>query len=135
MTIFNKAIEHWFADTIGKCFEMSVKENYDSLKYASEFMNSEWGSELLTEERIKEYTSLPYMFEKSKKNLDISEGKTCDPYMMWMYGYLVKYWVGTRNISPKTVWKMLPLDKFDNLFGFYHTQGWDYIINDVEKRC
>lgn len=131
---FSREIEDWFADYIGKCFEMSTKDHYDSVGFAREFLNSTWGSELLLEDRIKEYESLPYMYAKAKKNLNLKKGETYDPYVMWMYGYLVKYWIYKNKTQPDIVWNTLPIDRFENMFGFYHTQGWNYIICDAEKR-
>lgn len=134
MNGFSREIEDWFADYIGKCFEMSTKDNYDSVGFAREFLNSTWGTELLLEDRIKEYESLPYMYAKAKKNLNLETGKTYDPYVMWMYGYLVKYWVYKNKTQPDIIWDILPINRFENMFEFYHTQGWNYIINDAEKR-
>ena len=131
---FNREIQHWFADTIGKCFELSVRDNYDSVDYAGQFMNSSWGHDILTEDRIKEYTSVPYMYSMSKNTLNLQSGSTCDPYVMWMYGYLIKYWVNKDNTDPKDIWKIMPLDRFHDMFGFYHTQGWNYIISDAVRR-
>ena len=131
---FSKEIEHWFADTIGKGFALSVNDNYDSLKYTGEFLNSKWGSDVLTEERLKEYNSLPYMYSRSKNSLQLKQGHTYDRYVLWMYGYLVKYWVNKEKVQPGEIWKILPLNRFDELFGFYHTQGWNYIISDAKKR-
>ena len=31
MYVFSREIEDWFADYIGKCFEMSTKDHYDSV--------------------------------------------------------------------------------------------------------
>ena len=134
MTEFNDKIEHWFADSIGKCFAMSVKDGYDSYMFSKEFLSSDWGSGLLSEKRIREYESVPYMYAKAKKNLELKQGITYEEYLMWMYGYLVKYWVTTKDVTPQEVWEVLPIDKFDKLFLFYHTQGWNYIIKDAYKR-
>ncbi len=131
---FNDSIEHWFADSIGKCFEYSTRDNYDSLCYTGEFLNSDWGRDVLMEDRLKEYTSVPYMYSKSRNALKLEKGETYDPYVMWMYGYLVKYWINKEKISPQRIWKILPVDKFNDLFVFYHTQGWNYIIADAQKR-
>lgn len=134
MTEFNDKIEHWFADSVGKCFELSVRDGLDSYLFAKAFLNSEWGDSLLMERRIKEYESAPYMYAKAKRNLNLETGSTYDSYLMWMYGYLVKHWVTKKDVSSREVWEILPIDKFNNLFLFYHTQGWDYIINDAYKR-
>ena len=49
MTEFNDKIEHWFADSIGKCFAMSVKDGYDSYMFSKEFLSSDWGSGSIAE--------------------------------------------------------------------------------------
>ena len=134
MTEFNDKVESWFADSVGKCFAMSVKDNFDSYQFSKEFLNSPWGDSLLQEKRIKEYESVSYMYAKAKKNLNTPTGTTYDSYLMWMYGYLVKHWVAQKNMSPSEIWETLPVDRFSDLFGFYHTQGWNYIIHDACKR-
>lgn len=52
---------------------------------------------------------------------------------MWFAGYLYKYWMMTRGIDRRKIYRFLPFEKFLNGFAFYHTQDWDYIINDVMK--
>lgn len=54
-----------------------------------------------------------------------------DEFELWFMGYLYKYWTSTRKLSRQEVYKILPFEKFDNMFAFYHTQGWDYVINDA----
>lgn len=86
-------------------------------------MNSSWGSGLRLEKYSREYDSPAYMFAKTKDNLQLRKGQVYDEYVLWMYGYLVKYWVASKKASPKKVWNILPIDTFNDSFEFYYTQG------------
>lgn len=121
------------ADTIGKCFEYSTVKNVDSYFFAEQFLNSKMGTAILKGDFLKPYNSFAYMFGLLQKEVSFCKGETYDPYIMWMYGYLVKYWVDNYNVSPKEIWKILPIDVFKDRFGFYHTQGWNYIIKNATK--
>ena len=134
MSEYCRDIELWFADTVGKCFERTVKDGYDSYKFAKDILNENWGIALLTENVIRAFDSVSYMYDSIKESINLVKGETYDEYLMWMYGYLVKYWVYKEDISPVDIWKLLPIDIFDARFNFYHTQGWDYIIEDAKEK-
>ena len=131
---FSKRLESYFADTVGKCFEVSSEKNIDSYLFAKEFLNGKLGCEILSEDYLKPYNSFLYMFDVFNDDAKITKGIAYDKYIMWMYGYLVKYWVYFKEIKPEDVWKILPIDTFKDLFSFYHTQGWGYIIEDATER-
>ena len=131
---FSEDVEKWFADTIARCFEYSTTKNIDSYQFARDFLNSEDGQIILTDKFVKPYNSFAYMFNILNKELHFAEGETYSPDIMWMYGYLVKYWVYHKNMLPKDIWNILPVDMFRELYPFYHTQGWNYIIEDAIKR-
>lgn len=134
MTKFDNKVENWFCESLGTCFQYSVNEKIDSYMLAEKFLNERWGNNILLEKSLKELESPTYMLDKAILKLDLKRGKTYDEYLMWMYGYLIKYWTGYRNIKPLKIWEILPIDRFNKLFSFYHTQGWDYIIDDSIKR-
>ncbi len=132
-TEFNERIEDWFADAIGKCFSFSAEDNYDSDVFVKEFVNSEYGRSILNERYIKPYENERYMYSKAIEELNLKKGKPYDKYVLWMYGYLLKYWVTYYDDSPSAVYNILPIKTFNKLFGKYHTQGWKYIIEDAKK--
>ena len=56
-----------------------------------------------------------------------------DEYVLWFAGYLYKYWMNTRGTSRRKIYKILPFPRLLATFEFYHTQGWDYVIDDAIK--
>ena len=134
MTIYSDRIVNIFADSTARCFEYSVEKGIESYTFVKEFMNSKIGRNILLELETKPFNSFAYMFDIIQDELHVKQGKTYDSYVMWMYGYLIKYWTAYRDITPEQIWKILPIDMFNNMFGFYHTQGWNYIIDDATDR-
>lgn len=51
---------------------------------------------------------------------------------MWWLGNLYKYYIkqGVHQ-DMKYIYKILPFNRFVANFNFYHTQGWDYVIDDA----
>ena len=134
-SLYGIGIRNWYQETIAYCFEKSAKKGYLSYDFAEKFLNSEWGSNLLLEKKYTIcYESAANMFAHAIKELDVKKGKIYDPYVMWMYGYLVKFWVTNYNITPQKIWEVLPINVFNARFMFYHTQGWHYIIQNAITR-
>ena len=61
------------------------------------------------------------------------KGNNVNDYAMWFLGYLYKYWMKTRGVSRQQIYKILPFERYMASFEFYHTQGWDYVIEDAIK--
>ena len=128
--IYSDEMENYLADSVGNCFQESAKENYDSYNFAKEFLNSNLGESILKGIYYKAYNSFAYMLDICKDELNLKKGETYDSYLMWMYGFLVKFWITHYDIESSEIWKILPIDLFYFKFPFYHTQGWHYIIED-----
>ena len=135
MSDYCRDIELWFSDTVGTCFKWSARDGYDSYRFSKDFLTTDWGISVLTENNIRLFDSVGYMYSYAKDNITFIKGNPYDEYLMWMYGYLVKYWVYMENISPVDIWRILPVDVFDARFNFYHTQGWNYIIGDAKDKA
>lgn len=48
-------------------------------------------------------------------------------------GYLYAYWILTRGSTREEVYRILPFERFIASFEFYHTQGWDFVIDAAIK--
>ena len=59
------------------------------------------------------------------------QGETLDQYVLWFAGYLYKWWIMMYHKKPSQVYKILPIETLEERFDFYHTQGWDFIIQDA----
>lgn len=128
-------IEEWFAETVARCFEYSVKQKRDSYLFAKDLLQSEIGNSVLTEEYLKPFEcDFGYMYGTFNKELSFAEGKTYDPYLMWLYGYVVKHWIGVYEVTPEKVWTILPIDQFKQMFKYYRVKDWKEIIEDATER-
>lgn len=133
MTEYSNRLINIFADSTARCFEYTAKVGIDSYTFAKKFMHSKSGYSMLMELDIKPFNSFRYMLEIVQEEIKVGQGVAYDSYVMWMYGYLIKYWTAYRDITPEQIWKILPVDKFNEMFNFYHTQGWNYIIDDATE--
>ena len=131
----NIGLVRWQAECIADCFKKASLDNLDSKDFVEKFIFTEFGNDILDDNNFRYYYCWTVMYDKFIHNVACKSGGTVlDEYLMWMYGYVIKYWQGTRNFPVKEIYKILPLDKFDRLFDFYHTQSWDYIIEDSIRR-
>ena len=118
---------------IGNVFKLSSENNYDSFDFVNKFIDSDFGFNILVDNYIGWYFSYPFMFDKMVKFIKPNKGTPLNSYLMWFYGYLLKYWITTRKMLPKDVYNMMPLDVFERRFMSYHTQGWEYLIERITK--
>lgn len=134
--ILNKKqkIINYKADLFGKLFELSIKKGYDSEQFISQLMTDDAYKELLNFDDGQDWCDENFLLAKLKRKKDfIMSKKQYAQFDMWFMGYLYKYWMSTYNKKPNEVFKLLPVDKFYNNLGFYHTQGWEKIIKDCSK--
>lgn len=81
----------------------------------------------------KEITN-KYRFMRDKEiTIPLVKGDTEDDYLMWFTGYLYKYWMTTRNLDRRQVYKILPFDKMIKAFDFYHTQDLEYVVEEATR--
>ena len=118
----------------GNLFKRSKFLGYGSKSFIEQIMtldlyddlyNIDWGYDWCDECWLLRQFELIKPFRKGKKFLDDFE--------LWFMGYLYKYWTSTRNVTRQEIYKILPFDKFHRGFAFYHTQDWDFVIDDVKK--
>ena len=119
---------------VANCFIKSAVEGYDSDDFAEQVMTSDYGVMVLTDHRMIEYSDSNFMFEGFTRELSLKKGKHYDTDILELAGYIYKYWVSTRQADPREVYKLAPIQLFANRYGFYHTQDFDYIINDIIDR-
>lgn len=118
--------------TFGGVLANSVKDGYDSRLFVERLMTDKIFIPLLTMRQGQEWCDDAFLYYHIVHNFEgFKKGQTDDPYFLWFIGYTYKYWMITRKMKPIQVYKILDYDKFRNAFPFYHTQDWDFIINDA----
>ena len=121
-------------ETIARCFKKSAIDGYNSFEFLNNFVDSEYGRKILLHNGIKDYYFWGYMYEGLLEEFKLTKGNALDEYVMYSYGYLLKYWLDIHKVEPRLIVKILPLERFNAKFGFYHTQGDEYIIENETER-
>ena len=127
--------ERWFANIIAKLFELSAKRNYDSKQLASAFLtHPQWRSMLLSDNVFYYGTGLTYALDAVVTSANVQKGFSFDSYVMWVYGYLIKWWVYKFPEDIDFIQQIMPLESFDDNFLYWHTQGFNKIVYELHER-
>lgn len=129
---FNPHI-HFRCNMFGNMFKQSLKDGLDSKTFIKDVMTNKNYDFMFITYACQEWSDDAFMYSVIKNKTKCKKGKTLDSYILWFAGYLYRYWMETRNMDRKDIYKILPIEKLLNGFDFYHTQDWDYIINDVSN--
>lgn len=119
------------AKVVGKCFVLSAEQGYDSDDFAKQFLTSEYGIDVLTDKMMIEYSAHTFMLAGFKRALELKKGNFYDRDVLYLAGFLYKYWWSTRETDPRIIYRLAPARLIANRYEFYHTQGFEYIINDI----
>lgn len=119
-------------DILGVAFRRSVtKHKYDSEDFVKKVMTDKKLDWLFAEDNCQEWCDGHFLMSVLDYYENFKQGKCADDYAMWWLGYLYKYWMTTRGTSRREIYKILPFKRFMASYKFYHTQGWDYVIEDA----
>lgn len=121
-------------EIVAYCFLQSGRDGFDSKDFAEKMMNSEYGTMVLEDRRMIEYSDRGFMYEGILRGMTFNKGEVYDGDVLYLAGYLYKYWISTRNAKAQEIYKIAPIELIDRRYGFYHTQDFDYIINDIIDR-
>lgn len=122
------------SEIVAGFFELSAEKGYNSIVVAEQAMNSRHGVETMTAICFKEYSSPLFMLEGYEKYAKLKLGKPIYPRdVMWFAGFLYKYWIITRDMSPQEIYKIAPIQRIYKAFPRLHTQGWEFAIEDLTE--
>ena len=122
-------------DLFGKCFMLCNKKNIDADDLFQKVMTSQWGKSTLNGNRFQEWCCDTFMFEGFVKYLEPKNSPPkYDDFVLWFTGFLYKYWYETHKTKPEDILSLAPVSLINKRFDFYHTQSWDYIIEDLMGR-
>ena len=121
-------------DILGTAFKVSVTHyKYDSKHFVKTIMLDKKLDWLFRIDDCQEWCDGYFLMSVFDHRENFKHGKCADTYLMWWLGYLYKYWMSTRGTSRAEIYKILPFERFVASFEFYHTQGWEYVIEDAIK--
>lgn len=123
-------ILHLKCNIFGRVFELSAADNFDSYEFAKKIMTDKSIAWIYETDDCQDWCDGEFLYSELKSGLDFKKGKTLDTYLLHFAGYLYKYWMNTKGTDRAEIYKILPLQRLEASFGFYHTQGWEYIIED-----
>lgn len=121
-------------NVFGKMLMKSIKDGYDSIQFIKEVMtNQNIAMSVFMCDDSQNWCDATFLYDTIVREMqaDIPKGETWPEYELWFIGYLYKYWINTRKALRKEILAMMPPELFHTRFGFYHTQGWDFIINEA----
>ena len=118
----------------GALFKRSKYLGYSSKEFINQVMTCELYNDLYNLDEGYDWCDECWLLRCFELKKSFIKGKKyIDEFELWFMGYLYKYWTSTRKEKRQEIYKILPFEKFDKSFAFYHTQDWDFIINDVTK--
>lgn len=120
-------------DIFGGLFRWSAVNGLDSLLFIREVMTNPKLENLVYYDEVTEWCDEWFLLGALDRLVPFKKGKVIDDFALWFMGYTYKYWMRTRKTKPKDVYKILPVELFLERFGFYHTQDWEYIVQNALK--
>ena len=134
LEIIRKKDLHRKCKFLGGVFRASASDGYESISFVRKLMTDSQFAFLLTHDQMIEWCDDSFLYHHIIRHYPVFEkGETADPYLLWFAGYLYKYWMNTRNIPPDKIYQILPLERLSAMFAFYHTQDWDFVIEDSTR--
>lgn len=132
--MFPMSFIHIQCKMIAQCFVNSGISGVDSDVFCEQFLTSDYGYSILTDQRMTEYADANFMYEGLERELPLKKGLCYEADILYFAGYLYKYWISTKETDPRAIWKIAPISLIAERYGFYHTQGYDYVIADLIDR-
>jgi hypothetical protein len=117
-------------DIQGRLFE-NAKE-YNSEDFIKKFMNSEVARHLDSPYNKLQWMGEEYLLEELKDEKDICiTGEKYNPNVMYWIGYLYRYWVGSRNLASKKIYRYAPAKTMKRNYMIFHTFDPEVAIDDL----
>lgn len=129
--------ERFYANMFGKLFQFQARYyKLESKSFIRTIMTDKRFEEIIVNHDEFDWCDETFLCSELVNNFNIQfkQGKALDQYMLWYAGYLYKWWMMLYNKKPCEVYRILPITKLIDNFDFYHTQDWDYVIQDATER-
>lgn len=119
---------------IADCFMLSVDDGWASEDFTRKVMTQDWGLGVMMDRKMIEYSDYHYMYRGFVNSLNKVEGETYPKHIMEYAGYLYKYWYAFYGVHPMDIYSAVPLSSVVKGWGFWHTQGWNYVVDLLSER-
>lgn len=129
--MFNSFL-HQECSILANCFVLSGKDKWNSEDFVRKLFHTEWGLNILKGISINEYACERFMYEGLVNYNKKTEGEVYPEKVLWYCGYLYRYIFAHSKCKPSEIYKKASLKKISKRYGFYHTQGWDYVLADLK---
>lgn len=129
----DRRIRDYKCEVFGGVFKLASQRGIDCKKFVKDVMTSSKLNRLFIMDDCQEWCDSYYLYHEIENRIPLVKGDTEDDYLMWFTGYLYKYWMSTRNLDRRQVYKILPFDKMIRAFDFYHTQDWEYVVEEATR--
>lgn len=138
MQYMSESGRHIYAKMSGDLFVLSIKRGYDSEDFIRQIMTSEFGNTLYAYEKSTywwlAHTVAMEEIEKGDGNFKFKKTNNfIDADVMWYAGYLYSYWTTHYKVTANYMYSKAPIEYIEKMFGFFHTQGYDYVISYIEN--
>jgi hypothetical protein len=127
----------------GDMFKLAGKKHLNIEKFIDFLFNDDFCSSMLQNNMSFEWCDDAFMLDtilrRYKEVYKSSFPKSkieYDDYVLWFGGYLYKYWIDYKDLKPDelpSILNKLSWKKYLNGFEFYHTQDWQFIVNEVSN--
>lgn len=131
-------------DTFAKLLNLVSNSGINIPDFLGFVFTDDWCTNVISNNYAFEWYSEYYLYEKilirykEVKNTDFPKSSSKeDPFVLWFTGYLYKFWINYKKLSPSRLYiviKILPFVTLKDRFGFYHTQDWSYVVEDAIKQ-
>ena len=122
-------------DILGKAFKYSGEDGYDSFNFIRSFMTSPKSDRLFITDDCQTWSDSAFLYSEIKHTLGkkalFKNNHTLDEFELWFMGYLYKYWYNNSKLSRYEIYEILPVERFHESFGYYHTLGWETVIKEA----
>lgn len=139
MYFYNPEYDYFTETTLEKCdifadlFVLSVERGLASISFVTELMTNPVYKFWVTTDESQEWCDEYFLLQVFENIKPFKKGGVANSFDMWFMGYTYKYWMRTRKMSPKRIFKILPVEWFLARMGKYHTEDYDYVIDDAIK--
>lgn len=127
-------VQRTYADRFGKMLQFSASHyKLDSRAFIKTIMTDKRFEDRIIDHDAFEWCDQAFLCCDIVEDFGVKfkQGETLDQYVLWFAGYLYKWWIMMYHKKPFQVYKILPIETLEERFDFYHTQGWDFVIQDA----
>ncbi len=121
-------------DIQGRLFELASKQNYDSEKFVSFFMDSDVASDLDATYNRMQWAGEEYLLEEiianSNGKISISTDNISSDVMYWI-GYVYRYWHFLKHEPSNKIYKQATFKTMKRNYMMFHTMDPEVAIENL----